>query len=401
MRFIFFLFFILSLLSCALNEAEIKQRDFLMNNAAYQYEGKRYAQAEELVLKVKEIEPHHFKADLMLGFIYHFRGKYKHAQTQFEDILKNHPVHSKAHHGMAMNYFQQGNQKRRAGIVYEGELQSDYSKALDHYLKALKYEENLDLQAAFEYQIALTHIQIALDHLNHQGRLRRIRWEFNYPEKKAEFKNAEEKQRFETLRALDEGLLNKLATRFKGEGSLDEILNKEIQVHYGSAKKQFNESIQHLNHYDKNLMARLTAVEAELKTKTDSAKVVRSHETQHETQQYLLDQKQGLIKNRTNALSLIGMIHFRTRNYDQALNVLQRISEFDPENPIIHLNTGLTLIRKAETLSRQLQNQEVREDLGLRAQQDLVTASYAKARDELKFIFSETSYGSSRSLSDG
>jgi Flp pilus assembly protein TadD len=114
-------------------------------------------------------------------------------------------------------------------------------------------------------------------------------------------------------------------------------------------KKQFNESIQHLNHYDKNLMARLTAVEAELKTKTDSAKVVRSHETQHETQQYLLDQKQGLIKNRTNALSLIGMIHFRTRNYDQALNVLQRISEFDPENPIIHLNTGLTLIRKAET----------------------------------------------------
>lgn len=381
------------LMSCALTEEEVKKRDWYLNYGAYYYEGQRYPQAEEMVNKAREIDPENLKADLMLGFIYHFSGRYKHAETKFSEILENNPSNIKAHHGIAINYFQQGNQKRKVGIEYEGEKESEFTNSLKHFTRAVNSVDSVDWNPVLNYQISLVHTQIGLDHFGYQTRILNIQKKMQQ-QNSAPLPEKTEAPKPEDLiqKEKEERVLQQVVEFAQESGKpLEDAFESLAQKHRLKGDSHFSTAIRYLETHDQFLATQLTTFEEELK-EIEKGKNF-SYEQKHEAKQTVLDRKSKVIEARATSTSAIAMLHFRLQAFDEALEVLQRITKFDPTNPMVHLNTGLTLIRKAQQAEEALQNPSSNDPEYLRVRNDLIESLYLKAQDELNLYLAKQQVG--------
>lgn len=395
MKWVCFIFILLLLASCALTEEEIKKRDWYLNYAAYYYDGQRYPQAEEMALKAQEIDPENLKADLMLAFIYHFSGRYRHAETKFGEILDNNPSDVKAHHGMAINYFQQGNQKRKVGTEYEGEPETDFTKALKHFLKASENADSVDWNPVFNYQISLVYIQLGLDHLSFSQRILDLQKRLQNQSTPSSPETPKPAVEDTAQKETSERLLKQVLETADDEGiALENAFERLSQKHLIKGKTQFSLAIRYLETHEQFLTAQMKSLDEELASTNKGTTL--SYEQKHEGQQKILDRRAKVVDARTKAVSTIGMLQFRLQQFDEALETLQRIPQFDPNNPTVHLNTGLALIRKAQQEQERIQEALQKggtDPVTLQTRSDLVAGLFAKAQDELNLYLAKQQVG--------
>ncbi len=394
MKWVYLFCSVMLLASCAMSETDIKKRDWYLNYAAYYYDGQRYPQAEEMAIKAKEIDPENLKADLLLAFIYHFSGKYRHAETKFSEILENNPSHVKAQHGMAINYFQQGNQKRKIGNEYEGEPETDFTQSLKHFLKASESADSVDWNPVFNYQISLVYIQLGLDHFSYYQRLLELQKTMkNQSDTPSETPKTAPQD--PAQKEAEDRLLKMVLETAKDEGKTLELAFESLaQKHFIKGKTQFSLAVRYLETHEQFLAAQVTTLDQELATTAKNTTF--SYEQKHEGQQKIQDRREKLIEARTKAVSTIGMLQFRLQQFDEALATLQRIPQFDPNNPTVHLNTGLALIRKAEQEQERIQDIQQKGGIDpatLQTRSDLVDGLFAKAQDELNLYLAKQQVG--------